>query len=36
VKEMRTSFVLKLVIVEGYVFERDKQIMLATPVERVS
>jgi hypothetical protein len=36
VREVPTSFVLKLVIVEGYIFEKDGQTILATPVENVS
>ena len=33
---MPTSFVLKLIIVEGYIFEKDDQILLATPIDKVS
>jgi hypothetical protein len=33
---MRTSFVLKFVLVEGYIFEKDGQTILAIPVEKVS
>jgi hypothetical protein len=33
---MRTSFVLKFVLVEGYIFEKDSQTLLATPVEIVN
>ena len=36
VREIPKSFVLKLVIVEGYIFEKDGQIILAIPVEKVS
>ena len=35
-REMPTSFVLKLIIVEGYIFEKDDQILLATPIDKVS
>jgi len=31
-REMPKSFVLKLVVIEGYVFEKDGQTILATPV----
>jgi hypothetical protein len=33
---MPNLFVLKLVVIEGYLFEKDGQTMLATPVENVS
>jgi hypothetical protein len=33
---MRASFVLKFVLVEGYIFEKDGQTLLAMPVEIVN
>lgn len=33
---MPRSFVLKLVVIEGYVFEKDGQTILATPVDKVN
>jgi hypothetical protein len=33
---MRTSFVLKFVLVEGYIFEKDNQTLLATSVEKAN
>jgi hypothetical protein len=35
-RDMPNLFVLKLVVIEGYLFEKDGQTMLATPVENVS
>ena len=35
-RERPTSYVLKIIIVEGYIFEKDGQTILVTPVEKVS
>jgi hypothetical protein len=35
-RERPTSYVLKMILVEGYIFEKDGQTILVTPVEKVN